>query len=283
MTHQPQPPPPPPHSSPAPSALPEAGGGGSSSSSGGGGGGGGGGTRWDRWDVAVQDRWLFTFLLCKLLNGLPSKTHGGRFEHAAEGSIWPDKPRTRFRCLKASTERVKNLLLPHLLRATATALLSFPRGDATARSELQEHQELMLLRDHPPTPGAVEREAAAEIRPPSTTSSSSCSTSEAALVGAGATKMGGMVKDAVWVKLSVRLAQAPSQLIFALAARHVPKILLPRLLLASRPDTLGESADNADELYQGLISPDPRERSIRAKISSRRQRSGTTSGACGLR
>lgn len=72
---------------------------------------------------------LWTLSFCSR-SSLPSIPH-------TQGSIWPDKPRTRFRCLKASTERVKNLLLPRLLRATATALLSFPRGDATARSELQ--------------------------------------------------------------------------------------------------------------------------------------------------
>lgn len=41
----------------------------------------------------------------------------------------------------------------------------------------------------------------------------------AALVGAGAAKMDGLVRDAVGVKLWVRLAQAPSQQMSALAAR----------------------------------------------------------------
>lgn len=55
----------------------------------------------------------------------------------AQGSVWPDKPRTRFPCLDASTGRVKNVLLPPLLLETAIALLSFHRADANPTPELQ--------------------------------------------------------------------------------------------------------------------------------------------------
>lgn len=52
-----------------------------------------------------------------------------------------------------------------------------------------------------------------------TPSSVTAVTAVTASLGAGAAKMGGLVKDAVGVKLWVRLAQAPSQQMSALAAR----------------------------------------------------------------
>lgn len=54
---------------------------------------------------------------------------------------------------------------------------------------------------------------------PATSSSSVPAAAAAAMVGAGAAKMDGLVKDAVGVKLWVRLAQAPSQQMSVLAAR----------------------------------------------------------------
>lgn len=54
-----------------------------------------------------------------------------------QGSVWPDKPRTRFPCLEPSTGRVKNVLLPPLLLETAIALLSFHREDAKPTPELK--------------------------------------------------------------------------------------------------------------------------------------------------
>lgn len=65
-------------------------------------------------------------------------------------------------------------------------------------------------------------EAAAENEsetPPTASSSASSSSATAALLGAGAAKIDGLVKDAVGVKLWVRLAQAPSQQMSVLAAR----------------------------------------------------------------
>ncbi|CAN0368028.1 unnamed protein product, partial [Hapterophycus canaliculatus] len=59
------------------------------------------------------------------------------FAEARRGSVWPDKPRTRFPCLEASTGQVKNVLLPPLLLETAIALLSFHRADANLTQELQ--------------------------------------------------------------------------------------------------------------------------------------------------
>lgn len=50
-------------------------------------------------------------------------------------------------------------------------------------------------------------------------SSPAAAEAAAAMVGAGAAKMDGLVKDAVGVKLWVRLAQAPSQQMSVLAAR----------------------------------------------------------------
>ncbi|CAN0499043.1 unnamed protein product, partial [Ectocarpus sp. 12 AP-2014] len=247
-------------------------------------GGSGGGV--SRRGVGGQDRWFFTFLLCKLLSGrkmvasntlqrypetfdLAASAVNGALRGAtvegldlfAEGSVWPDKPRTRFPCMEASTGEVKTVLLPPLLLETAIALLSFHRADANLTPELRELQELMFPSEHP---------AATPLSSSSSTGTEPAASAEAAaaLVGAGAAKMDGLVRDAVGVKLWVRLAQAPSQQMSALAARHIPKMLLPRLLLASglsqscvrvtlsRLDSLGEAADNADELYQYLLSPD---------------------------
>ncbi|CAN0436664.1 unnamed protein product, partial [Ectocarpus fasciculatus] len=108
---------PPPPRAPAP-ALDEEGVGNGDEEDGAGGGGGVGGSRRG---VAGQDRWFFTFLLCKLLSGrkmVASNTlqrYPETFDLAAsavnealrgatvegldlfaEGSVWPDKPRTRF-------------------------------------------------------------------------------------------------------------------------------------------------------------------------------------------
>ncbi|CAM9911043.1 unnamed protein product, partial [Ectocarpus sp. 4 AP-2014] len=278
--------PPPPR---APPALDEEGVGNGGEEDGAGGSGGGVSRR----GVAGQDRWFFTFLLCKLLSGrkmvasntlqrypetfdLAARAVNGALRGAtvegldlfAEGSVWPDKPRTRFPCVEASTGEVKTVLLPPLLLETAIALLSFHRADANLTPELRELQGLMFPSEHPAatllSPSSSPSAAAASTGPEPAASAQAA----AALVGAGAAKMDGLVRDAVGVKLWVRLAQAPSQQMSALAARHIPKMLLPRLLLASglsqscvrvtlsRLDSLGEAADNADELYQYLLSPD---------------------------
>ena len=71
----------------------------------------------------------------------------------------------------------------------------------------------------------VEGETVDDETAPTTSSSSSpvaaaaAAAASSAMLGAGAAKMDGLVKDAVGVKLWVRLAQAPSQQMSVLAAR----------------------------------------------------------------
>lgn len=78
----------------------------------------------------------------------------------------------------------------------------------------------MFPPEHPPTPSAMEADSDAEdpVSSPTRITSSS-SSSSGTLLGAGAAKMEGSARDAVGVKLWVRLAQAPSHQMSALAAR----------------------------------------------------------------
>ena len=79
----------------------------------------------------------------------------------------------------------------------------------------------MFPPEHPPAASARETESDAEdtVSPPPLATASSSSSSSGALLGAGAAKMEGSARDAVGVKLWVRLAQAPSHQMSALAAR----------------------------------------------------------------